>query len=63
MGRGLSSLDPTLSGKTLVALIREAMACGYRILLNCFVIGSATQAIARVALPCGWAVIMALRTM
>ena len=31
-------------------MIREAEALGYRILLHCIVIGSATQAVARVAL-------------
>jgi predicted ABC-type ATPase len=44
------AIESTLSGKTLVALIREAKACGYRILLHYIVIGSATQAVARVAL-------------
>jgi predicted ABC-type ATPase len=44
------AIESTLSGKTLVALIREAKARGYRILLHYIVIGSATQAVARVAL-------------
>ena len=44
------AIESTLSGKTLVAMIREAKVCGYRILLHYIVIGSATQAVARVAL-------------
>ncbi|MBL9146504.1 MAG: AAA family ATPase [Verrucomicrobiaceae bacterium] len=44
------AIESTLSGKTHVALIREAKARGYRILLHYIVIGSATQAVARVAL-------------
>ena len=44
------AIESTLSGKTYVALIREAKARGYRFLLHYIVIGSATQAIARVAL-------------
>lgn len=44
------ALESTLSGKTHVALIREAKARGYRILMHYIVIGSATQAVARVAL-------------
>jgi hypothetical protein len=44
------AIETTLSGKTHVALIREAKARGYRILLHYIVIGSATQAVARVAL-------------
>jgi predicted ABC-type ATPase len=44
------ALESTLSGRAQVALIREAKACGYRILLHYIVIGSATQAVARVAL-------------
>jgi len=44
------ALESTLSGKTHVALIREAKARGYRILLHYIVIGSATQAVERVAL-------------
>jgi hypothetical protein len=43
-------LESTLSGKAQVALIHEAKACGYRILLEYIVIGSATQAVGRVAL-------------
>jgi predicted ABC-type ATPase len=44
------AIESTLSGKTHLALIREARARGYRFLLHCIVIGSATQAVARVAL-------------
>jgi predicted ABC-type ATPase len=44
------AIESTLSGKAQVALIREAKARGYRILLHYIVIGSATQAVARVAL-------------
>ena len=44
------ALESTLSGKTYVALIREAKARGYRLLLHYIVIGSATQAVGRVAL-------------
>lgn len=44
------AIESTLSGKTHVALIREAKARGYRILLHYIVIGSATQAVERVAL-------------
>jgi len=44
------AIESTLSGKVQVALIREAKARGYRILLHYIVIGSATQAVARVAL-------------
>lgn len=44
------ALESTLSGKAQVALINEAKACGYRILLEYIVIGSATQAVGRVAL-------------
>ena len=44
------AIESTLSGKTHVALIREAKAQGYRILMHYIVIGSATQAVARVAL-------------
>jgi predicted ABC-type ATPase len=40
----------TLSGKTQAGLIRVAKAGGYRILLHYIVIGSATQAVDRVAL-------------
>ncbi len=44
------AIESTLSGKTHVALIREARARGYRILLHYILIGSATQAVERVAL-------------
>lgn len=44
------ALESTLSGRTYVALIREAKAQGYRFLLHYIVIGSATQAVGRVAL-------------
>lgn len=44
------AIESTLSGKAQVALIRKAKALGYRILLHYIVIGSATQAVARVAL-------------
>lgn len=44
------AIESTLSGKTHIALIHEAKARGYRILLHYIVIGSATQAVARVAL-------------
>ncbi len=44
------ALESTLSGRAQVALIHEAKAQGYRILLHYIVIGSATQAVARVAL-------------
>ncbi len=44
------AIESTLSGKAQVALIREAKARGYRILLHYIVIGSATQAVGRVAL-------------
>jgi predicted ABC-type ATPase len=44
------AIESTLSGKTHLALIREAKARGYRFLLHYIVIGSATQAVARVAL-------------
>jgi len=40
----------TLSGKTYLALIREAKAHGYRFLLHYIVIGSGAQAVGRVAL-------------
>ena len=48
--RASFAIESTLSGKTHLALIREAKACGYRFLLHYVVIGSATQAVARVAL-------------
>lgn len=44
------ALESTLSGRAQVALIRKAKANGYRILLHYIIIGSATQAVARVAL-------------
>ena len=44
------AIESTLSGKIHMALLREAKARGYRILLHYIVIGSATQAVARVAL-------------
>lgn len=66
LARGLSlmeakssfAIESTLSGKTYVALIREAKACGYRILLHYIVIGSA------IVWPCGcaWADITCQRT-
>lgn len=44
------AIESTLSGRTYLALIREAKARGYRFVLHYIVIGSATQAVARVAL-------------
>lgn len=44
------ALESTLSGKTYVALLREAKAKGYRVLLHYILIGSAAQAVERVAL-------------
>jgi predicted ABC-type ATPase len=44
------ALESTLSGKTYLALIREAQALGYRFLLHYIVIGSGNQAVDRVAL-------------
>jgi len=44
------ALESTLSGKTHVALIRQAKAQGYRVVLHYIVIGSASQAVERVAL-------------
>ena len=44
------ALESTLSGKTYVALLREARAGGYRILLHYILLGSADQAVDRVAL-------------
>ena len=49
-GKASFAIESTLSGKTYVALIREAKARGYRFLLHYVVIGSGTQAVARVAL-------------
>ncbi len=44
------AIESTLSGKTYIALIREAKASGYRFLLHYIVIGSGAQAVGRVAL-------------
>ena len=44
------ALESTLSGKIHVALIRQAKAQGYRVVLHDIVIGSAAQAVERVAL-------------
>ncbi len=44
------AIESTLSGKTYVAMIREAKARGYRFLLHYIVIGSGDQAVGRVAL-------------
>jgi predicted ABC-type ATPase len=44
------ALESTLSGSSQLALIRKAKARGYRIVLHYIVIGSAAQAIERVAL-------------
>lgn len=44
------AIESTLSGKTYVAMIREAKAQGYRFLLHYIMIGSADQAVGRVAL-------------
>jgi len=44
------AIESTLSGKTYLALIREAKALGYRFLLHYIVIGSGAQAVGRVAL-------------
>jgi predicted ABC-type ATPase len=44
------AIESTLSGKTYVAMIREAKALGYRFVLHYIVIGSGTQAVDRVAL-------------
>ena len=48
--KGSFAIESTLSGNAQLALIREAKARGYRFLLHYVVIGSATQAVARVAL-------------
>jgi predicted ABC-type ATPase len=48
--RASFAIESTLSGRTHLALIRDAKARGYRFLLHYIVIGSATQAVARVAL-------------
>ena len=44
------AIESTLSGKTYVAMIREAKAQGYRFLLHYIMIGSSDQAVGRVAL-------------
>ncbi len=44
------AIESTLSGKTYVAMIREAKALGYRFLLHYIVIDSGDQAVGRVAL-------------
>lgn len=44
------AIESTLSGRTYLALIREAKERGYRFLLHYIVISSGTQAVARVAL-------------
>ena len=44
------AIESTLSGRTYLALIREARARGYRFLLHYIVIDSGTQAVARVSL-------------
>jgi predicted ABC-type ATPase len=44
------AIESTLSGKTYVAMIREAKARGYRFLLHYIRIGSSDQAVGRVAL-------------
>jgi len=44
------AIESTLSGKTYVAMIREAKSLGYRFVLHYIVIDSGTQAVDRVAL-------------
>jgi predicted ABC-type ATPase len=44
------AIESTLSGRTYLALIREAKAHGYRFLLHYIVIGSGAQAVKRVEL-------------
>ena len=44
------AIESTLSGKTYLALLRHAKTQGYRIVLHYIRIGSATQAVGRVAL-------------
>ncbi|HEY1082268.1 MAG TPA: AAA family ATPase [Prosthecobacter sp.] len=44
------AIESTLSGKTYVSLIQKATAEGYKFLLHYIVIGSASQAVGRVAL-------------
>lgn len=48
--RASFTIESTLSGKTYLALIREAKARGYHFLLHYIVIGSGAQAVGRVAL-------------
>ncbi|MGC3990480.1 MAG: zeta toxin family protein [Chthoniobacteraceae bacterium] len=48
--RASFAIESTLSGKTHLALIREAKAGGYRVVLHYITIGSAAQAVERVAL-------------
>ena len=50
VAKGSFAIESTLSGRAQVGLIREAKASGYRVLLHYIVIGSATQAVDRVAL-------------
>lgn len=51
LGRGESfALESTLSGKTYVAMLRDAKARDYRIVLHYIMIGSPAQAVDRVAL-------------
>jgi predicted ABC-type ATPase len=51
LARGESfAIESTLSGKTYIAMLRDAKAKGYHFILHCSVIGSATQAVGRVAL-------------
>src|SRR5690606_128020 len=44
------ALESTLSGKTYVAMLREAKARGFRVVLHYVMIGSAQQAVERVRL-------------
>jgi predicted ABC-type ATPase len=50
VARSSFAIESTLSGKTHLALVREAKAHGYRFLLHYILIGSMAQAVARVAL-------------
>jgi predicted ABC-type ATPase len=51
LARGESfAIESTLSGKTYVAMLRDAKAKGYHVVLHYIVISSATQAVGRVAL-------------
>jgi predicted ABC-type ATPase len=51
LGRGENfAIESTLSGKTYLALLRSAKSKGYRVVLHYILIGSATQAVGRVAL-------------